>query len=98
MSKNVSVVLYCTALHWELSLGGFVPTFLSLCYECGSVETRELCSGVWLHVVRYIFTNVAEDPSASIFTVGDGGNRFIQIVGKYLQNYAASLPRKQPSS
>jgi hypothetical protein len=53
---------YCTSLHWDLHLGSVcvcVPIFLFLCYECGSVETRELCSGVWLRVVRYIFTNVA---------------------------------------
>jgi hypothetical protein len=74
-----------------------------------SSDWKLLSSGMWQHIVWYIFTDVSGFVLAlllafpflqhwpffptELFCTGDGGSRFVHNVGKYVPNYTASHPR-----
>jgi hypothetical protein len=51
---------------------------------------------MWYQAVWQIFTNILDDPAASIFYPENGGNKFLQnISNEWSTNYMVSHPKRQ---
>jgi hypothetical protein len=51
-------------------------------------------SGLMVYVVLRVVTSVCREPGTSIFSLEDGGGRFVWDVGNHLPDYMVSWPRR----